>query len=64
MSVLMQQKNLIGIILTDVVMPSLSGPELAERLVAVNPDLSVLYMSGYKAEHLARFGAFLTIAPC
>jgi DNA-binding NtrC family response regulator len=56
MSVLTQQKHLIGIVLTDVVMPSLNGPELAERLVAVNPDLTVLYMSGYKEEHLARFG--------
>ncbi|HEY6122752.1 MAG TPA: response regulator, partial [Pyrinomonadaceae bacterium] len=54
MSVLTQQKHLIGIVLTDVVMPSLNGPELAERLVAVNPDLTVLYMSGYKEEHLAR----------
>ena len=59
MSVLMQQKHLIGVVLTDVVMPSLNGPELAERLVAVNPDLTVLYMSGYKEEHLARFGPLL-----
>jgi two-component system cell cycle sensor histidine kinase/response regulator CckA len=59
MSVLMQQKHLIGIVLTDVVMPSLNGPELAERLVAVNPGLTVLYMSGYREEHLARFGTLL-----
>jgi len=59
MSVLMQQKHLIGVVLTDVVMPSLNGPELAERLVAVNPDLTVIYMSGYKEEHLARFGPLL-----
>jgi two-component system cell cycle sensor histidine kinase/response regulator CckA len=59
MSVLMQQKHLIGIVLTDVVMPSLNGPELAQRLVAVNPGLTVLYMSGYKEEHLARFGTLL-----
>ena len=59
MSLLVQQKHLIGIVLTDVVMPGLNGPELAQRLIAVNPDLSVLYMSGYKEEHLARFGPLL-----
>ena len=59
MSVLMQQKHLIGVVLTDVVMPSLNGPELAERLVVVNPALTILYMSGYKEEHLARFGPLL-----
>src|ERR1700692_1666085 len=58
-SVLVQQKHLIGIVLTDVIMPSLNGPELAERLVAVNPGLTVLYMSGYREEHLARFGPLL-----
>src|ERR1700730_6837210 len=59
MSVLMQQKQLIGLVLTDVVMPSLNGPELAERLVTVDPSLTVVYMSGYKEEHLARFGPLL-----
>jgi len=59
MSVLIQQKHLIGVVLTDVVMPSLNGPELAERLVAVNPNLTIIYMSGYKEEHLARFGRLL-----
>lgn len=59
MSVLVQQKQLIGMVLTDVVMPSLNGPELAERLVAVDPGLAILYMSGYKEEHLARFGPLL-----
>jgi CheY-like chemotaxis protein len=59
MSVLVQQKQLIGVVLTDVVMPSLNGPELAERLAAVDPSLTILYMSGYKEEHLARFGPLL-----
>jgi signal transduction histidine kinase/CheY-like chemotaxis protein len=37
----------IGLVLTDVVMPGMSGPELADRMTAVNPDLKIVFMSGY-----------------
>ena len=38
------------LLLTDVVMPVMSGPELADHLMGVQPALKVVYMSGYTGE--------------
>ncbi|CAN5872700.1 hypothetical protein BH24GEM1_BH24GEM1_15650 [soil metagenome] len=45
------------LVLTDLMMPGIGGTELARRLKARWPDLSILYMSGYSAEDLRRQGA-------
>jgi PAS domain S-box-containing protein len=41
------------LLLSDVVMPGMSGPELAERLRAAQPGLPVVFMSGYTDDVLA-----------
>lgn len=42
----------IDLLLTDVMMPEMKGPELARRLIAQRRALPVLFMSGYAAEVL------------
>jgi Xaa-Pro aminopeptidase len=48
--------NNIHLLITDVVMPDMSGPELTERLLTIFPNIKVLFMSGYTANVIAHQG--------
>jgi PAS domain S-box-containing protein len=53
---LFEENPSIDVLLTDVVMPGASGPELTTRLIEQRPALRVIYMSGYTEETSAQQG--------
>jgi PAS domain S-box-containing protein len=46
----------IALVITDVVMPGMSGPAVAERMQQLRPETRVLFMSGYTDEAIGREG--------
>jgi PAS domain S-box-containing protein len=46
----------VHLLFTDIVMPRLSGPDLARRLLAAYPKMKVLFMSGYADGELGSYG--------
>ncbi len=51
-----KEKQPIDLILTDMVMPNMIGPELIERLKQIRNDFKVLYMTGYTDEAIVQHG--------
>jgi two-component system cell cycle sensor histidine kinase/response regulator CckA len=53
---LFERNGSIDVLLTDVVMPGASGPELTKQLIERRPTLRVVYMSGYTDEAIVHHG--------
>lgn len=52
-----QRGATIQLLITDVIMPKMSGPQVVERAVKLCPEMRILYTSGYTAKALAELGA-------
>lgn len=50
----------IHLLLTDVVMPQVSGPLIAEQIIKIHPEMRVLFMSGYRDETITHHGIWKT----
>jgi PAS domain S-box-containing protein len=48
----MEFEGEIGLIVTDIVLPGISGPQLVESLAGLRPTMKALYMSGYAADSI------------
>jgi nitrogen-specific signal transduction histidine kinase/CheY-like chemotaxis protein len=56
MRLLARHLGRVDLLLTDVVIPQMSGPELAEQVVASHPEVGLLYMSGYTDNAIVHHG--------
>ena len=56
LSICAQYEERIHLLLTDVIMPEMSGRDLADRLVPQHPEMKVLFMSGYPDDVIVHHG--------
>ena len=56
LEVIERHANDVHLLITDVVMPKMSGRELASRVTALRPDIRVLYCSGYATDTIGEDG--------
>ncbi|NLI29855.1 MAG: response regulator [Nitrospiraceae bacterium] len=56
LTIVKQRKDRIDLLITDVVMPGMSGVQLADQISSLHPAIKVLYMSGYTAEAIVHRG--------
>ncbi len=55
LAIFQQKKREIRLVLTDIVMPQTTGMELAAAIAKLDPKLPVIFMTGYKTDHLEQY---------
>jgi PAS domain S-box-containing protein len=60
MELIQRETEKIDLLLTDIVMPRMSGIELARWVAEIRPGVAVVFMSGYTADHLNRQGTAIS----
>jgi CheY-like chemotaxis protein len=63
LDLLARQDADVHLLISDVVMPGMSGRQLAERLAQTHPRIKVLYMSGYTGDTIVRHGVLVAQVP-
>jgi two-component system cell cycle sensor histidine kinase/response regulator CckA len=58
-----EHPQMVDLVISDVVMPEIGGRELGQRLATLDPDLPILYMSGYTGEDVVQRGLLDPGAP-
>ena len=51
-----KSQDMIRLILSDVVMPKMCGPEMMKEIYTINPQVKVIYMSGYTDDTITKYG--------
>ncbi|WP_447973734.1 response regulator [Nitrospira sp. Kam-Ns4a] len=58
-----ERRDSLHLVITDVVLPGISGYELAQRLKGLQADIKVVYISGYPGHTLDRYGPVDSSSP-
>ena len=51
-----EKNNKIHLLLTDLVMPKMSGEDLVKKIQEIRPEIKILFMSGYTATSITSHG--------
>jgi CheY-like chemotaxis protein len=60
LQIFQKHRGPIHLLVSDLVMPKMSGHQLAERLVSLQPNIKILYISGYADDTIVRHGVLET----
>lgn len=56
LAIIAEKKIRVDLLITDVVLPEMNGKELSQAVKSLNPEVKILYMSGYTADIIATHG--------